>query len=61
MNTTKYNAETTQVTSVRMPKDILDRVDDIAKEKMWSRNKTILFLLSKQVDTSTEPRLEVCK
>jgi metal-responsive CopG/Arc/MetJ family transcriptional regulator len=61
MNTTKYSNDTTQVTSVRMPKDILDRVDDIAKEKMWSRNKTILFLLSKQVDPSTEPRLEVLK
>ncbi|MEA4865319.1 MAG: hypothetical protein VB088_07970 [Sphaerochaeta sp.] len=59
METTKYSKETTQVTSVRMPKDILDRVDDIAKEKMWSRNKTIIFLLSKV--ESTEPRLEVSK
>lgn len=59
MDTTKYSKETTQVTSVRMPKDILDRVDDIAKEKMWSRNKTIIFLLSKV--ESTEPRLEVSK
>jgi metal-responsive CopG/Arc/MetJ family transcriptional regulator len=39
------------VTSVRLPKDMLDKVDVIAKERMWSRNKTILFLLSQQVQT----------
>ncbi len=61
MNTTKHTSKTTQVTSVRMPKDILDRVDDIAKEKMWSRNKTILFLLSKQVEPCTQISMEVLK
>jgi metal-responsive CopG/Arc/MetJ family transcriptional regulator len=50
MNTTKYDTQT-MVTSVRLPKDMLDKVDVIAKERMWSRNKTILFLLSQQVQT----------
>jgi metal-responsive CopG/Arc/MetJ family transcriptional regulator len=51
MNTTKYDNTQTMVTSVRLPKDMLDKVDVIAKERMWSRNKTILFLLSQQVQT----------
>lgn len=51
MNTTKYDNKQTMVTSVRLPKDMLDKVDVIAKERMWSRNKTILFLLSQQVQT----------
>jgi|GEM_PF-4963740 metal-responsive CopG/Arc/MetJ family transcriptional regulator len=54
MKTTKHSTTTTLVTSVRMPKDILDRVDIIAKERMWSRNQTILFLLSEQVDATTK-------
>ncbi len=44
------------VTSVRLPKDMLDKVDVIAKERLWSRNKTILFLLSQQVQTAQQEK-----
>ena len=49
------------VTSVRMPKGILDRVDIIAKERMWSRNQTILFLLSEQIEASSKANQEQSK
>jgi metal-responsive CopG/Arc/MetJ family transcriptional regulator len=55
MNTTKDNTQT-MVTSVRLPKDMLDKVDVIAKERLWSRNKTILFLLSQQVQTAQQEK-----
>jgi predicted transcriptional regulator len=48
----KNNHNSTQQTStfsIRVEQSTLDRIEKIARERSWSRNKTINYLISQQV------------